>query len=187
MFLSACSLNSEQNLQEEPTKSPQEINQALSGLVEQKDEVEEFSAYYAQTTHENKDKSDFYVYFIRDKEGIVSNLRFVIHYVGTVPINTNWIKINADGQIFEFNNIDYSIQKSFYYNTAQEIYESDVFLADLRMIKAMANADKTIVRCIGGVYQEDIVLSKGQKQAMLNVLKAYKNAGGINEFYGDEL
>ncbi|WP_155990487.1 hypothetical protein [Paenibacillus graminis] len=176
------------NTPPKPTKSPEEVKKALSGLIEKRDEVEEFSAYYAQTTIDNIGKSDAYVYFIKNKEGIVSDLRFVVNYIGTAQINTRWIKINADGQIFEINHADNLIQKSFSYTTVQEVYDSDVYLDDLKMIKAMANAEKTIVRCIGGgLYQEDIVLSKRQKQAMQKVLSAYKNAGGENELYGDEL
>ncbi|CQR55244.1 putative secreted protein [Paenibacillus riograndensis SBR5] len=188
IFLTACSSNVANNTPPKPTKSPEEVKKALSGLIEKRDEVEEFSAYYAQTTIDNIGKSDAYVYFIKNKEGIVSDLRFVVNYIGTAQINTKWIKINADGQIFEINHADNLIQKSFSYTTVQEVYDSDVYLDDLKMIKAMANAKKTIVRCIGGgLYQEDIVLSKRQKQAMQNVLSAYKNAGGVNELYGDEL
>lgn len=69
----------------------------------------------------------------------------------------------------------------------KEVYDSSVYLNDLKMIKAMANAEKAIVRCTGlGLYEEDIVLSKRHKQALLKVLRAYKNAGGVNEIYGNE-
>ena len=189
MTLAACSSNTAQNIQATPTKSPEEVKQALSGLVEQKDEVEEFSVYYAQTSIDNIDNSDFYVYFIKDSGGIVKNLHFVVKYVGTAQINTRWITVNADGQKFDItNNAKYLLNSSISYNTVTEVYDSSVYLNDLKMIKAMANAEKAIVRCTGlGLYEEDIVLSKRQKQALLNVLRAYKNAGGVNEIYGKEL
>ncbi|OBZ18893.1 hypothetical protein A8L34_04915 [Bacillus sp. FJAT-27264] len=185
--LSACSSNMAQNTSPVPTKSPEEVKKALSGLIEQKDEVQEISAYYAQTTIENTNKSDFYVYFIKNKD-VVSNLHFVIDYVGTQQINTNWIQIRADEQLFKFNNIGKYMKKSFSRSTVREVYNHDVYLDDLKMLKAMANAEKTIVRLDGeGLYRNDIVLSKRQKQAIQNVLTAYKNAGGVNKLYGNEL
>lgn len=186
--LSACSSNV-QNTPPEPTKSPEEVNKALSGLIEERDEFGEFSVYYAQTTIDNIDKNDFYVYFIKNEEGIVSNLHYVVDYIGNREIDTKWIKIRADEEVFEVtNNAGILIKKSFSYSTVREVYEDTVYLKDLKMIKAMANAEKTIVRLTGlGLYQEDIVLSNRQKQAMLNVLRAYKNAGGENKFYGNEL
>lgn len=189
MTLTACTSNNGLNVQATPTKSPEEVNQALSGLVEQRDEFQEISAYYAQTSIDNVDNSDFYLYFIKDSDGSVNNLHFVVRYIGDAQINTKWIMVNADGQKFTItNNARYLMKSSISYTTVTEVYDTSVYLNDLKMIKAMANAEKAIVRCTGlGLYEEDIVLSKRQKQAMLNVLRAYKNAGGVNEIYGDEL
>ncbi|MFF2911341.1 hypothetical protein [Paenibacillus sp. NPDC057934] len=185
--LSACSSNMAQNTPPVSTKSPEEVKKALSGLIEEKDEVQEISGYYAQTTIENEGKNDVYVYFIKDEEGIVSNLHFVVNYVGNREIDTKRIKIRADDQLFELR-VSSSIKKYFSYSTVREVYSSSVDLNDLKMLKAMANAEKTIVRNVGdGVYVNDIVLSKRQKQAIQNVLTAYKNAGGVNKFYGNEL
>lgn len=187
MSLTACSSNMGQNTPPEPTKSPEEVKKALSGLIEERDEVEEFSVYYAQTTVENKDNSDVYIYFIRDQENNISDLRFVINYIGQFQVNTNWITINADGQIFKINHAKYVVRKFSSFSYVREIYEDKVYLDSLRMVRAMANADKAIVRIEGLGHYEDIVLNKRQKQAMLNVLRAYKNAGGEDERYNGEL
>jgi hypothetical protein len=183
--LSACSSNITQNTPPAPTKSPEEVKKALFGLIEKKDEVENISFYVSQTTNANEDKSDVYVYFSRNSEGIISNLRFVIHYVGQIQLNISRFTINADGEMFEIKNP--STEKITSFTISQEIYDTSIFLSDLRMIKAIANADKAIVRCGAGAASQDIVLSDKQKQAMLKVLKAYKNAGGENKFYGNEL
>lgn len=183
--LSACSSNMAQNTPPAPTKSPEEVKNALSGLIEKKDDVKNVSFFVSQTTHANKDKSDVYVYFSRDSDGIITNLRFVIHYVDEIQLNISRITINADGEIFEIKNP--STQKITSFTFSQEIYDTSVLLSDLKMIKAIANADKAIVRCGEGAASQDIVLSDRQKQAMLNVLRAYKNAGGENKFYGNEL
>ncbi|AKG33872.1 hypothetical protein [Paenibacillus durus] len=186
MSLSACSSN-EQSNQPQPTKSPEEIAKAVSGLVEERDEVQDVSFYYAQTTEQNKGKSDFYVYFSNDN-GKVSNLEFVVQYIGAHQIDTNWIEIRADDQLFSINNINDYVRGSMSLYAVQEVYSSTVYPDDLKMIRAMANAEKTIIRLTGtGLYSTDIKLSKQQKQAMLNVIRAYKNAGGDRYFLGDEL
>lgn len=184
MTLSACAENNAGPPQ--PTKSPEEVEKALSGLIEERDEVYNTSFYYAQTTIENRGKSDFYIYF-RKENGIVSDLQFEVNYVGRTQIDINWLTIRADDQLFDINNINDYITSRSSYSTVWENYNDIVGRDELKMIKAMANAEKTIVRCTGtDLYSTDIVLSKRQKQAMLNVFRAYMNAGGDTSNFGDE-
>ncbi|AIQ47201.1 hypothetical protein R70723_15890 [Paenibacillus sp. FSL R7-0273] len=176
--LTACTPTNENNTEPQPTKSPEEVEKALSGLIEERDEVEGISFYYAQTTIENKNKNnnDVFVYF-SNRNGDVRNLRFVINYTGTVPLNPKWLKIRADDELFE-SRVDLVIQSSSNLYYAQEFYDTSVFFDDYKMIMAMAKAEKAIVRLSGLSYSGDIELSKRQKQAMLNVINAYLNAGG---------
>jgi hypothetical protein len=171
----------------EPTKSPEEIKQALSGLRERKDEVREISFFYAQSASEYVDENDAYVYFSKSKDGVISNPRFKIQYAGDDWIFIDKYTINADGEIFEINPEYSEVVRDNNSNGVWEYYETYIDKDTIDMVRKIANAEKVIIRSSGESRHYDMTLSKQQKQAMQKVLKAYEDAGGLTIIFNIDL
>jgi hypothetical protein len=171
----------------EPTKSPEEIKQALSGLRERKDEVRDISFFYAQSTSEFVDENDVYVYFSKSKDGVISNPRLKIQYAGDDWVFIDKYTINADGEIFEITPEYSEVVRDNNSNGVWEYYETYIDKDTIDMVRKIANAEKVIIRSSGESRHYDMTLSKQQKQAMQKVLKAYEDAGGLTIIFDIDL
>lgn len=171
----------------EPTKSPDEVKQALSGLRESKDEVREISFFYAQSTSKHVNENDAYVYFSRNNEGVISNARFRIQYAGDDWIFIDKYTINADGEIFELTPEYSEVVRDNSSGGVWEYYEPFIDKEILPIVQKIGNAEKVIIRAQGESRHYDMTLTKQQKQAMLKVLKAYNEAGGLSIIFEIDL
>lgn len=171
----------------EPTKSPEEIKQALSVLRESKDEVREISFFYAQSTSEFVDENDAYVYFSRSKDGVISNPRLKIQYAGDNWLFIEKYTVNADGEIFEITPEYSEVVRDNNVNGVWEYYETFIDKDTMAMVQKIANAEKVIIRSEGESRHYDMKLSKQQKLAMQKVLKAYEDAGGLTIMFDIDL
>ncbi|MEK4328900.1 hypothetical protein MKX70_23975 [Paenibacillus sp. FSL R7-0312] len=171
----------------EPTKSPDEVKQALSGLRESKDEVRNISFFYAQSTSRHVNENDAYVYFSKSNDGVISNPRFRIQFAGDDWIFIDKYTINADGEIFELTPEYSEVIRDNSSGGVWEYYEPFIDKEILPIVQKIGNAEKVIIRAQGESRHYDMTLTKQQKQAMLKVLKAYNEAGGLSILFEIDL
>lgn len=68
-----------------------------------------------------------------------------------------------------------------------EYYETYIDKDTMTMVQKIANAQKVTIRVEGGNQNYDMTLSGQQKQDMLTVLQAYKDAGGLTILFDIDL
>jgi hypothetical protein len=81
----------------------------------------------------------------------------------------------ADNQKFERNRLRFERDND---SKIWEWYDSTVTEADLHMIRTIIASKNSVIRFNGRQYRKDKPITSSQKQALRNVLDAYKVLGG---------
>lgn len=156
---------------------------ALNNMKQNKDEMRELIFYTDKSTPWDSRRNGFDAYIVATKED-KPELRLEICYES----NANWLFIRnyiikADDQIFK---IPISSPKLINRDNANgwiwEWYDTPVNADTYQIIKAVIASNKTVIRCVGDQYYDEITVSKRWKIALQNVLDAYDALGGTYNF-----
>lgn len=153
---------------------------AINNLIIDHDKVA--NIFWRQ--HKNSPKylnsrSTVYLYFGGTKER-ASNLRMRWQYTAEDWLFVQDITIKADSKTFDIIPTKKNrIERDNKNGVVWEWLDSTVINDDVVMFKAMANSKETIIRFNGSKYYKDVVLSKKDKAAILEMLVSYKNLNGV--------
>jgi hypothetical protein len=175
--------NSEVSSQNTPTSSVEvdpkphkpSDRSLLANLKKERDEMRDVS-FYTHKSKPNSLHSDLYLYIVDD--GSDFSLRLYLKYFSEdwLFVKRAWTKI--DGQA-----IDLPTEREWNRdNTSGYVWEtSDRLLSesDISLLKSFATLNNPTIRFEGDQYYEDFKPSRNRLDAILDVIKAYEAAQGI--------
>lgn len=154
------------------------LDAAAANLRTKTDEVQDITWYFDNTSPKYSNYNAFYLYFAKDKDKSVHNLRLMIQYAGDDWVFVNKYIIKVDDQTFEITPEYGEVKTDNNGNGVWEYYDTPVVKKTLDIAKAIAASKKTIIRYQGDQHQFDRVVTDTEKQAITNVLDAYEAMGG---------
>ncbi|MCX5846658.1 MAG: zinc ribbon domain-containing protein [Deltaproteobacteria bacterium] len=161
---------------EQAVKKEQEKRkkQALAKMRIKHDEIEKVTWYTDKSTPSSNNTNNMHLYIGKSISGH-TYLRLKMQYA-----SSNWLFIEkyiikADNQIFEI--MPLKVERD-HYTTIWEWSDEPVGDNIYKIVQAVINSKKTVIRNEGTTYHKDRVISKAEKIAMKNVLDAYEALGG---------
>lgn len=115
-------------------------------------------------------------YFGDFKTSGLGPLRFEAHFQGDDWLFVSKMTIKADEQVFPLDLGEWAHDNGS--GVVWEWVDVKVEAQLLKVLNAMLDARKTIVRFNGATYYEDHVLTAGERSSMKAVMAAYVNLGG---------
>lgn len=153
--------------------------QALKNMYAKKDNIKGVTWYRDRSSPRYVNYNGFFLYFGVDDpiNNIPSEpyLRFKVQYNADDWLFIQSYTVKADDKIFERS-------PPFERDSDTDIWEwSDISPSrdDIEMIECVISSKRAVIRFEGNQYHKDINITPGQKQALKNVLAAYKALGGV--------
>lgn len=162
--------------QKESSIDSVKIKELVHFFNERKDEFEGISWIENKQSPKYRNQNGFYLYFMRNKEGGISNLRFVGQYEAEDWLFIRSLKLNINGNIWEYTpkNI-----KSDHDSRIWEWFDDSVSSDNALLIEAIAYSENPIkVRFIGKQYYGERTISKKDIKSIQQTLEYYKALGG---------
>ena len=158
-------LNKKKALEEKRRES-----QAISKMFKKHDEMKNITWYRDKSSPKYRNANGFYLYFAPN------NLRLVIQYYAKNWLFIKSFSIKADDEVFniipkKYGQIERDNGNSGY---IWEWIDKNVELSDYIMLEKIANSKTTKIRFNGNQYYSERIISKKEKDALKNVLLAYK-------------
>jgi uncharacterized membrane-anchored protein YhcB (DUF1043 family) len=101
-------------------------------------------------------------------------LRMKLNYYSGDWLFVQGVTIKADDKIFTLNGLDFQRD-----NGGGHIWEwSDTAVSDQAMLEKIINAKRVVIRFDGRQYYNDFVVPESQKEAMRDIVAAWKRYGG---------
>lgn len=141
-----------------------------------KDEFSDYSWIYHKSTPEYTNINSIHLYFKKDSDGSVSNLRFRIQYEGESWLFVENIIFNIDGENVTF--IPGEMERDC--GNGGRIWEWCDESASLNtsLIKEIANAKKVKMKLNGSQYYDTRTISDKQLKGIKETLEYYEALGG---------
>lgn len=153
------------------------LSEATARMVRQYDEVTEITWHYDKSSPSGYTSKGFYLYF-GTKSQRDPWLRLVISYYGSDWVFARKFMVKADSQTFEISPTYSEIKRD---NSGGHVWEwYDTLLNEklYEIVRAVISSNKVIIRYQGDDKSSDTTVTEVQKQALQNVLDAYKALGG---------
>lgn len=145
---------------------------ALAKLDKHFDDVTGLTYYMPSVTPEYVNDRSYVLAYLGGKDDDMS-LFIRTDYVGDDWIFYDTLIINADGKTYT-KKLNYSdITHDNGGGQVWEFYNQQANTSDIDWLKAIANADKAVVR-FTGKYQYDLTISESDKKAIGNAVEAYE-------------
>jgi len=153
------------------------LDLALARMSKKTDEVQGITWYQDRSSpnHVN-DRSCILLYF--GKEGEVLCLRFAIYYVADDWLFIKEYLVKTDDQTFTLSPGVFGVERDNGRGGIWEWYDVVAGKREVAIARAVANSKKTVLRYRGKQYSKDRTVSEREKQALKNVLEAFKALGG---------
>lgn len=164
----------EAEMKKKMEEEKRKLEQATSKMRKEVDDVRGITWYYDKSTTQYNNANSFHIYIGKEKSGSPW-LRLRIQYFGD-----DWLFINNYKFLIDGYNYEITPEEVERDNNADvwEWYDTDININNLKIIKAIIESDKAILRCEGKQYYKDRTITSQEKKALQNVLDAYKALGG---------
>ncbi len=163
--------------EEHNTASSNTYNNAVDKMYTAFDVAKDITTYYDKTSPRYNNVSGFYLYFKKDgKSGQPSDLRLKIQYTSMQPLNIQSYQFQADD--YSFRLVPQRVEMDHDSHDTWEWCEIPINSDIYKLVNRIISSNSTIIRYVGrGNYTENEV-SAEQKDALKNVLDAFKALGG---------
>ncbi len=151
-------------------KKEAEGKKALAKLRKVKDEIEGTTWNYDPSSPRYNNSDAFHLYFAT-KGDFAYPLRLKISYHANDWLFINSFVVVADGQRFERNHTRFEKDNN---HKIWEWYDEPMTQDDKKMIEAVINSKKAIIRFYGDKYHNDRTVSQQKKLALKNILTAHE-------------
>jgi hypothetical protein len=126
-------------------------------------------------------RTDFFCYIVKRKSGDLS-LRLNIQYVANDWLFVRYFVIQADDKTFTFKPASSSdFERDNAGGKIWEWYDKPVGDEEMNFLKAIANADKVVVRFVGDQYQKDLPFTDEGIHQVYTMLTVFRVMGGKME------
>ncbi len=161
------------------------IASATNKMRKEIDEVQDITWYYDKTSPKYVNNNGFYLYIGTQKD-MLPSLRLKLQYAGDDWLFIYEYILKADDKTFSIYATDTDkVKRDAVNGGVYEYLDIPIESYDqYHMIKTIISSQKTIVRYQGKQHIFDKTLTKQEKQALQNVLDAYKALGGdLSDLY----
>ena len=151
------------------------LSTALQKMTKDTDKIEGVVWYRDKSSPTYNNQNGFFLYIGKSITGGKPWLRFRVQYHAEDWLFIESFIVMADNQKFERNRLRFERDND---SKIWEWYDSTVTEADLHMIRTIIASKNSVIRFNGRQYRKDKPITSSQKQALRNVLDAYKVLGG---------
>ncbi len=162
---------------EEKQEDSNSLNNATNKMYTAFDVANDITTYFDKTSPRYNNENGFYLTFKKDgKSGQPSDLKLKIQYTSIQPLYIQSYQFQADD--YNYRLIPSKVELDHNSSQSWEWCEVPLNSELYRLVNRIISSNTTIIRFVGrGNYTEKEV-SNQQKDALKNVLDAYKSMGG---------
>lgn len=166
-----------------PGLTDEQLKASLSHLRKKVDDVEDITWYYHQNSPKyTNSRTAISVYF--GYSGNTYKPRLLINYVASDWLFIEKYTIKADGESFEISPTYRGIERDNGTLSDGEVgiwewYDSNISRREMEMVLSVIKSKKAVIRFQGKQYYKDHTISQSEKNALKEILAAWKQMGGV--------
>lgn len=162
---------------EVPLNSTKQFSNVLDKMYTAFNVAKDITTYYDKTSPRYNNVSGFYLYFKKDgKSGQPSDLKLKIQYTSMQPLNIQSYQFQADD--YSFRLVPQKVEIDHDSHNSWEWCEVPINTDIYKLVNRIINSNSTVIRFVGRSNYTETEVSAEQKDALKNVLEAFKALGG---------
>ena len=158
---------------EEDAAAAKEIDAVIQALPAEVDEVRGMTFYYSKVWPYYSDTRSYVLPYIGTTKDDTW-LRLVYHYTGDDWVFFTNVTVSVDGENYYRTFSYYDVERDNEYGNVWEWIDLQPDDSDVKMLRAIAASEKTIVRFEGDTYWSDLVVTAEDKAAITEILDTYE-------------
>ena len=146
---------------------------ALAKMTAEVEEVRGMTFYYSKVWPYYSDTRSYVLPYIGTTKDDTW-LRLVYHYTGDDWVFFTNVTVSVDGENYYRTFSYYDVERDNEYGNVWEWIDLQPDDSDVKMLRAIAASEKTIVRFEGDTYWSDLVVTAEDKAAITEILDTYE-------------